>query len=102
MRIRGRESTENLGRLHVDQFAARMRCRNRPAFAFQAFEVKLEKDLMAYRDSSIYTATRQQIGIDLLDLFAKEPRPAIADRTAGERRDLAGVQRREHAEKQSA
>ncbi|WP_194911642.1 class I SAM-dependent methyltransferase [Catenulispora rubra] len=43
-----------------------------------AFEVKLEKDLMAYRDSPLYTATRQQIGIDLLDLFAKEPRPDSA------------------------
>ena len=43
-----------------------------------AFEVKLEKDLMEYRDSPLYTATRQQIGIDLLDLFAKEARPDSA------------------------
>ncbi|TDC27439.1 SAM-dependent methyltransferase [Streptomyces sp. 8K308] len=49
-----------------------------------AYEVKLEKDLMRYRDSPIYTSTRQQIGIDLLDLFNREPRPdsvgALADR----------------------
>ncbi|MBA5224957.1 SAM-dependent methyltransferase [Streptomyces griseoaurantiacus] len=40
-----------------------------------AYEVKLEKDLRAYRDSALYTATREQIGIDLLDLFNGEPRP---------------------------
>jgi methyltransferase (TIGR00027 family) len=40
-----------------------------------AFEAKLEKDLLAYRDSPIYTATREQIGIDLLDLFDRGPRP---------------------------
>ncbi|MYY84714.1 SAM-dependent methyltransferase, partial [Streptomyces sp. SID335] len=40
-----------------------------------AFEVKLEKNLLAYRDSAIYTATREQIGIDLLHLFDKGPRP---------------------------
>ncbi|MGC5038580.1 MULTISPECIES: class I SAM-dependent methyltransferase [unclassified Streptomyces] len=40
-----------------------------------AFEAKWEKDLLAYRDSSIYTATREQIGIDLLHLFDKGPRP---------------------------
>ncbi|MEU4077068.1 SAM-dependent methyltransferase [Streptomyces venezuelae] len=40
-----------------------------------AFEAKLEKDLLAYRDSVIYTATREQIGIDLLDLFDRGPRP---------------------------
>ncbi|WP_420037623.1 class I SAM-dependent methyltransferase [Streptomyces sp. cg28] len=48
-----------------------------------AYEVKLEPDLMTYRDSPLYTSTTQQIGIDLLDLFAKEPRPdsagALAD-----------------------
>ncbi|MCX4784665.1 SAM-dependent methyltransferase [Streptomyces sp. NBC_01221] len=43
-----------------------------------AFEAKLEKDLLAYRDSAIYTATRQRIGIDLLDLFDKGPRPDSA------------------------
>ncbi|WP_309053741.1 class I SAM-dependent methyltransferase [Streptomyces sp.] len=43
-----------------------------------AFEAKLEKDLLAYRDSAIYTATREQIGIDLLDLFSREPRPDSA------------------------
>ncbi|MEV8626398.1 class I SAM-dependent methyltransferase [Streptomyces sp. NPDC051079] len=43
-----------------------------------AFEAKLEKDLMAYRDSPIYSATREQIGIDLLHLFDKGPRPDSA------------------------
>ncbi|MFF3608312.1 SAM-dependent methyltransferase [Streptomyces sp. NPDC002463] len=45
-----------------------------------AFEAKLEKDLLAYRDSAIYTATREQIGIDLLDLFDLGPRPDTAGR----------------------
>jgi methyltransferase (TIGR00027 family) len=40
-----------------------------------AFEVKLDKDLLEYRDSPLYTSTTQQIGIDLLNLFDKEPRP---------------------------
>ncbi|MFI0986431.1 SAM-dependent methyltransferase [Streptomyces exfoliatus] len=40
-----------------------------------AFEAKLEKDLLAYRDSPLYTATREQIGIDLLGLFDLGPRP---------------------------
>jgi methyltransferase (TIGR00027 family) len=43
-----------------------------------AFEAKLEKDLLRYRDSAIYTATREQIGIDLLHLFNKDPRPDSA------------------------
>lgn len=43
-----------------------------------AFEAKLEEDLLAYRDSRIYTATREQIGIDLLDLFDRGPRPDSA------------------------
>ncbi|MBW5247437.1 class I SAM-dependent methyltransferase [Streptomyces sp. P01-B04] len=43
-----------------------------------AFEAKLEKDLLAYRDSAIYAATREQIGIDLLDLFDRGPRPDSA------------------------
>ncbi|MFD3568387.1 class I SAM-dependent methyltransferase [Streptomyces sp. NPDC058667] len=43
-----------------------------------AFEAKLEKDLLAYRDSTIYTATREQIGIDLLHLFDTGPRPDSA------------------------
>ncbi|MFI6642885.1 class I SAM-dependent methyltransferase [Streptomyces sp. NPDC050504] len=43
-----------------------------------AYEVKLEKDLLAYRDSPIYSATRARLGIDLLDLFAKGPRPDSA------------------------
>ncbi|TDC63795.1 class I SAM-dependent methyltransferase [Streptomyces hainanensis] len=49
-----------------------------------AYEVKVEKDLMAYRDSPLYTSTNQQIGIDLLSLFSGEPRPdsaaALADK----------------------
>ncbi|MEU2025155.1 class I SAM-dependent methyltransferase [Streptomyces sp. NPDC016469] len=47
-----------------------------------AFEAKLEADLLAYRDSAIYTATREQIGIDLLGLFDKGPRPDSAGRLA--------------------
>lgn len=43
-----------------------------------AFEAKLEADLLAYRDSAIYTATREEIGIDLLRLFDKGPRPDSA------------------------
>lgn len=43
-----------------------------------AFEAKLETDLLAYRDSPIYTATRKQIGIDLLHLFETGPRPDSA------------------------
>jgi methyltransferase (TIGR00027 family) len=47
-----------------------------------AFEVKLDKQLMEYRDSSLYTATQQQIDIDLLDLFVKETRPDSAGHLA--------------------
>ncbi|MFI8306208.1 class I SAM-dependent methyltransferase [Streptomyces sp. NPDC085927] len=43
-----------------------------------AFEVKIEKDLLEYRDSPLYTATKEQIGIDLLNLFDGEPRPDSA------------------------
>ncbi|MFW3464171.1 class I SAM-dependent methyltransferase [Streptomyces sp. 058-1L] len=43
-----------------------------------AFEVKLDKDLLEHRDSPLYTATKHQIGIDLLDLFDREPRPDSA------------------------
>ncbi|MFI9047132.1 class I SAM-dependent methyltransferase [Streptomyces sp. NPDC053427] len=43
-----------------------------------AFEVKLEKDLLAFRDSPLYTSTTRQIGIDLLHLFDREPRPDSA------------------------
>ncbi|MFD8108479.1 class I SAM-dependent methyltransferase [Streptomyces microflavus] len=43
-----------------------------------AFEVKLEKDLLEYRDSPLYTVTKHRIGIDLLDLFDREPRPDSA------------------------
>ncbi|PZT73433.1 MULTISPECIES: class I SAM-dependent methyltransferase [unclassified Streptomyces] len=46
------------------------------------FEAKLEADLMVYRDSATYTATREQVGIDLLDLFDKGPRPDSAGRLA--------------------
>ncbi len=48
-----------------------------------AFEAKLEKDLLAYRGSPIYTATREQTGIDLLHLFDREPRPDSAGALAG-------------------
>ncbi|MFD6277887.1 class I SAM-dependent methyltransferase [Streptomyces sp. NPDC060209] len=43
-----------------------------------AYEVKLERDLLEYRDSPLYTSTAQQIGIDLLNLFDREPRPDSA------------------------
>ncbi|MFD7287119.1 class I SAM-dependent methyltransferase [Streptomyces sp. NPDC059863] len=43
-----------------------------------AYEVKLEKNLLDYRDSPLYTATKNQIGIDLLTLFDGEPRPDSA------------------------
>ncbi|MGW1975649.1 class I SAM-dependent methyltransferase [Streptomyces sp. NPDC001889] len=48
-----------------------------------AFEVKLEPDLLAYRDSPLYTATAEQIGIDLLGLFDREPRPDSTGDLAG-------------------
>ncbi|MET9705320.1 class I SAM-dependent methyltransferase [Streptomyces griseus] len=48
-----------------------------------AFEVKLDKDLLEYRESPLYTATRQQIGIDLLDLFDLSPRPDSAGKLTG-------------------
>lgn len=35
---------------------------------------------MAYRDSPLYVSTRRQLGIDLLDLFSREPRPDSAAR----------------------
>ncbi|MCX4768237.1 class I SAM-dependent methyltransferase [Streptomyces sp. NBC_01260] len=47
------------------------------------FEVKLDKDLLEYRDSPLYTSTTQQIGIDLLALFDREPRPDSAGDLAG-------------------
>ncbi|MFB6629637.1 class I SAM-dependent methyltransferase [Streptomyces sp. NPDC056362] len=47
-----------------------------------AFEAKLEDDLLAYRDSAIYTATRERIGIDLLGLFDLGPRPDSAGHLA--------------------
>ncbi|MFD3513815.1 class I SAM-dependent methyltransferase [Streptomyces sp. NPDC058657] len=49
-----------------------------------AFEVKLEKDLLAHRDSPLYTATAQQIGIDLLTLFDPEPRPDSVGHLTGQ------------------
>ncbi|MFF3911685.1 class I SAM-dependent methyltransferase [Streptomyces sp. NPDC001848] len=48
-----------------------------------AFEVKLEKDLLEYRDSPIYTSTKNQIGIDLLNLFDGGPRPDSAGDLTG-------------------
>lgn len=51
-----------------------------PAGSALAFEVKLDKDLLEYRDSPLYTSTTDQIGIDLLHLFDREPRPdSVAD-----------------------
>ncbi|WP_031516993.1 class I SAM-dependent methyltransferase [Streptomyces sp. NRRL F-5123] len=43
-----------------------------------AFEVKLERDLLDYRDSPLYVSTHRQIGIDLLALFDRGPRPDSA------------------------
>ncbi|MFI0720657.1 class I SAM-dependent methyltransferase [Streptomyces sp. NPDC021224] len=43
-----------------------------------AYEVKLERDLLDYRDSPLYVATHRQIGIDLLTLFDRQPRPDSA------------------------
>ncbi|CAG6390773.1 class I SAM-dependent methyltransferase [Streptomyces cocklensis] len=43
-----------------------------------AFEVKLERDLLEYRDSPLYVSTHRQIGIDLLTLFDRQPRPDSA------------------------
>ncbi|MFE9424879.1 class I SAM-dependent methyltransferase [Kitasatospora sp. NPDC006697] len=48
-----------------------------------AFEVKLEKNLLDYRDSPIYTETTRQIGIDLLTLFDLGARPDSAGSLAG-------------------
>jgi methyltransferase (TIGR00027 family) len=48
-----------------------------PGSAF-AYEAKLEADLAAYRDSAIYTAARERLGIHLLDLFDGEARPDSA------------------------
>ncbi|WTL22513.1 SAM-dependent methyltransferase [Streptomyces sp. NBC_01506] len=45
-----------------------------------AFEVKLDRDLLEYRDSPLYTSTTRQIGIDLLSLFDTRPRPDSAGR----------------------
>lgn len=47
-----------------------------------AFEVKLDRDLLEYRDSPLYTSTTRQIGIDLLDLFDRAPRPDSAGELA--------------------
>jgi methyltransferase (TIGR00027 family) len=48
-----------------------------------AFEVKLDKDLLGYRDSPLYTSTTRQTGIDLLNLFDREPRPDSAGDLVG-------------------
>jgi methyltransferase (TIGR00027 family) len=48
-----------------------------PGSAF-AYEVKLAVESAAVRDSPIYRATRERIGIDLLALFDQEPRPDSA------------------------
>ncbi|GAB2725830.1 class I SAM-dependent methyltransferase [Kitasatospora kifunensis] len=49
-----------------------------------AFEVKLDiDDLLEYRDNPLYASTKEQIGIDLLNLFNVEPRPDSAGDLAG-------------------
>ncbi|WP_413759925.1 class I SAM-dependent methyltransferase [Streptomyces sp. MMBL 11-3] len=48
-----------------------------------AFEVKLDEDLLAHRDSPLYTATARRLGIDLLALFDREPRPDSAGELVG-------------------
>ncbi|UGQ11919.1 SAM-dependent methyltransferase [Yinghuangia sp. ASG 101] len=53
-----------------------------PGGSALAYEVKLEKDLLEYRESPLYAATRTMIGIDLLHLFDKEPRPDSAGHLA--------------------
>ncbi|MEU9886219.1 class I SAM-dependent methyltransferase [Sphaerisporangium sp. NPDC051011] len=45
-----------------------------------AFEVKLGAESPQVRASPVYAATRRQIGVDLLALFDKEPRPDSAGR----------------------
>jgi methyltransferase (TIGR00027 family) len=48
-----------------------------------AYEIKLSPESSAVQNSPIYTATKQQIGIDLLAMFPIEPRPdSAADLTA--------------------
>ncbi|MFD5557985.1 class I SAM-dependent methyltransferase [Streptomyces sp. NPDC127068] len=54
-----------------------------------AFEVKLDKDLLEYRNSPLYTSTTDQIGIDLLDLFDRAPRPDSVGRLTGNGWDTA-------------
>lgn len=54
-----------------------------PGGSALAFEAKLERDLLEYRDSSLYTSTTHQIGIDLLNLFSREPRPDSTGDLAG-------------------
>lgn len=44
-----------------------------------AFEVKLGVESAAVRDNPVYTATKAQIGVDLLRLFDAEPRPDSAE-----------------------
>ncbi|MFJ6140501.1 class I SAM-dependent methyltransferase [Kitasatospora sp. NPDC092286] len=43
-----------------------------------AFEVKLGGESPEVRDNPVYRSTKQQIGVDLLDLFDGEPRPDSA------------------------
>jgi len=48
-----------------------------------AYEVKLGTESAAVRESPIYSAARQRLGVDLLHLFGREPRPdSAADLTA--------------------
>lgn len=48
-----------------------------------AFEAKVDIDLLEYRDNPLYSSTKQQIGVDLLNLFNVEPRPDSAGDLAG-------------------
>jgi methyltransferase (TIGR00027 family) len=48
-----------------------------------AFEVKLGRESPEVRDNPVYTATKRQIGVDLLALFDGEPRPdSVGDLTS--------------------
>lgn len=39
--------------------------------------------MLEYRDNPLYSSTKQQIGVDLLNLFNVEPRPDSAGDLAG-------------------
>lgn len=48
-----------------------------------AYEVKIDMQLRAYRDNPLYASTKQQIGVDLPDLFDEGPRPDSVGDLAG-------------------